>query len=363
MHRLCVNYQSYHYFLPFQELLIMNLPHIPIDSNLKLSFDKSIKAGNGNIVISNGSDTHYIDVNDSSQVTFSKYGDTVTINPRENLVPNTSYSIQLASGVFVDTAGQSYTNVNDKTPLNFATVDAAPQLIKSNLSDHGVQIESNIKLVFNEAVTAGNGNIVISNGTDTRVIDIHDSNQVTFSKFGDAVTINPEADLVPNTSYSIWMDDSALMDVDGHGFTGASEEAPLNFTTTDTAPKLVDDNLSDVDTNDNIVLTFNEVVKAGSGNIVISNGVDTRTIDVKDSSQVTFSKFGGKVTINLKEDLLPNTSYSIQIGDDAITDLEGNAYTSYDGDTDTGSDPGEGAGVVGIAAANAHHQFGGHGIA
>lgn len=108
---------------------------------------------------------------------------------------------------------------------------------------------------------------------------------------------------------------------------------------------------------------FNEAITAGNGNIVISNGTDTRVIDIHDSSQVTFSKFGGKVTINLKEDLLPNTSYSIQIGDDAITNLEGNAYASYDGDTDTGSDPGEGAGVVGIAAANAHHQFGDHGIA
>lgn len=336
----------------------MKLPYIPIDSNIKLSFDQAIKAGDGNIVISNGKDKHYIDVNDSSQVTFSKYGDTVTINPKDNLIPNTSYSVKLEGDAFVDMQGHK-----QKTSYKFFAVDVSPQLIKSNLSDDEFQVESNIKLVFNEKVMAGSGNVVISNGTDTRVIDINDSSQVTFSKFGDAVTINPKADLVPNTSYSIWMDSGALTDIDGHGFAGASEEASLSFGTTGNAPKLIDDNLDGVKGGDDIVLAFNEVVKAGEGNIVISNGVDTRVVDVTDSSQVTFSKFGGKVTIDLKEDLLPNTSYSIEIDSEAITDLQGNAYAGdwSDGDSDDDFDydaSEDGDEVEIIGASNGSHSSG-----
>ena len=36
-----------------------------------------------------------------------------------------------------------------------------------------------------------------------------------------------------------------------------------------------------------ITLNFNEIVAAGSGNVLISNGSDTRTIAINDKSQVT----------------------------------------------------------------------------
>jgi methionine-rich copper-binding protein CopC/uncharacterized OB-fold protein len=74
----------------------------------------------------------------------------------------------------------------------------------------------------------------------------------------------------------------------------------------------------------NIVLTFNDQIQAGSGNITISNGTDTRVVAVTDATQVTFS--GSQVTINLASDLLGNSNYNVQIANGALTDEAGNPY-------------------------------------
>jgi len=74
-----------------------------------------------------------------------------------------------------------------------------------------------------------------------------------------------------------------------------------------------------------IVLTFNENVAAGSGNIVISNGAgDTRTIPVTDTTQVTIA--GKTVTIQPTLKLLASTGYNIQMASGVITDTAGNPY-------------------------------------
>ncbi len=97
--------------------------------------------------------------------------------------------------------------------------------------------------------------------------------------------------------------------------TNDSNENPYNFaisgTVTDTtAPTLTSrspaDEATNVAANSNIVLTFNEAVRAGSGNITITNltASGSRTIAVTDTSQVSFS--GSTMTINPAHDLLNN---------------------------------------------------------
>ena len=160
-------------------------------------------------------------------------------------------------------------------------------------------------LSFNETVQAGSsGNIVISNGSDTRIIPITDTSQVTFN--GGKVTIDPAADLIPNTNYSIRIDNGAITDLTGNAYAGINDDTVLNFSTVSSEPRLSWtnpwDNTPDFPADNNIELSFNEMVKAGSsGNIVISNGSDTRTIAINDSSQVTFSDYGS-VIINPSSD-------------------------------------------------------------
>ncbi|OWW20946.1 Ig-like domain-containing protein [Noviherbaspirillum denitrificans] len=85
------------------------------------------------------------------------------------------------------------------------------------------------------------------------------------------------------------------------------------------------DNATNVALAGSIVLTFNENIAAGTGNIVISNGIgDTRTIDVSDSTQVTIA--GKTVTIQPTLKLLPSSAYNIQMASGVITDTAGNPY-------------------------------------
>ncbi|MDP3282791.1 MAG: Ig-like domain-containing protein, partial [Nitrosomonas sp.] len=56
-----------------------------------------------------------------------------------------------------------------------------PLLVWSNPQDDStLKLDDNITLYFDEEVAAGSGDVVISNGSDTRTISINDANQVTF---------------------------------------------------------------------------------------------------------------------------------------------------------------------------------------
>ncbi len=106
-----------------------------------------------------------------------------------------------------------------------------------------------------------------------------------------------------------------------------------------TPPTLASANPSDNSTNvavgANLVLTFSEAVKAGSGNIVLHNSSDGSTvanIAVGDSSQVSFS--GSTLTINPASDLAPGTHYYVTINSGAIQDLAGNVFAGISAGTD-----------------------------
>jgi len=205
-----------------------------VDNDIELFFNETVVAGSGNIIISNGSDTRTIDVTDTSQVTFDDFGRGVTISPAADLILNTTYNIQMASGVITDTEGNAYAGISDPTTLNFTTTPTDPFLTFSepfNGSTH--QVNNDIELFFNETVVAGSGNIIISNGSDTRTIDVTDASQVTFSDFSGVVTINPTTDLVPHTTYNIQMASGVVTDTAGNAYAGISDPTTLNFTTID----------------------------------------------------------------------------------------------------------------------------------
>jgi hypothetical protein len=73
-------------------------------------------------------------------------------------------------------------------------------------------------------------------------------------------------------------------------------------------------------------MTFNEIVRAGSGNIQIfnSNGTIARRISIADASQVSFS--GNTVTINPRADLARGAGYYVNMSSGVIRDAAGNSF-------------------------------------
>ncbi|NJL99591.1 MAG: hypothetical protein HC924_12695 [Synechococcaceae cyanobacterium SM2_3_2] len=106
------------------------------------------------------------------------------------------------------------------------------------------------------------------------------------------------------------------------------------------APTLVssspEDGATNVEVDAPIVLSFSEPVQAGLGSIIVSGGNDVRAIDISDA-QVSFA--GGVVTLNLTEELLSGTSYTVSVPDGAVEDLNGNHFAGVDISFDTVAAP------------------------
>lgn len=94
---------------------------VVVGSNIVLTFEEAVTAGTGSITISNGTDIRTIAINDP-QVTIN--GDTVTIDLTTDLQPNTTYNVQMPSGVLNDAAGNPFGGISNDTTLDFTTKPA-----------------------------------------------------------------------------------------------------------------------------------------------------------------------------------------------------------------------------------------------
>ena len=153
---------------------------------------------------------------------------------------NDGNGISVPSNAIVDNGAEITDAMGNFADLDHAAVannsafivdTDAPTLDSSDPEDDdiGVAIGADIELTFSEDVTAASGNITISDGTDTRVIDVTDTTQVTV--VGAVVTINPTADLDPGTTYNVQINADAFVDSAGNGFVGIDNATDLNFDT------------------------------------------------------------------------------------------------------------------------------------
>lgn len=307
------------------------------DDVIKLFFDKPVIAGTGNIIISSGTDTQTISIQDLNQVNFGKDLGLVTIDPIFNFKEGVEYSLHIDRGAIIDDQGNVFAGFNKDTALHFIpTAPTDPDLVSSYPENEStIKNDQDIYLYFNEPVIPGKGNIIISSGTDTRTIPTDDGSRVHFDEFG-RVTIDPFRDLMANKNYGIRIDDGAITDLNGNPYSGIQDLTTLNFKTIPPNPQLMSgtpqDGMTDFSVDRNIEFQFDEMVEAGKGNIILSNGIDTRTIPVNDNTQVTFSSSGKMIinhtmTINPTEDLVPNTTYHVQIAKGVVVDSNGYAYS------------------------------------
>ncbi|UJP02391.1 MAG: Ig-like domain-containing protein [Nitrosomonas sp.] len=75
---------------------------------------------------------------------------------------------------------------------------------------------------------AGNGKITISSDTDTRIIDIHDTNQIIFHEYGDTI-ISPVENLLPHTLYHIEFANGVITDSAGNPYEGIHAATALQL--------------------------------------------------------------------------------------------------------------------------------------
>ncbi|GGP22313.1 SdiA-regulated domain-containing protein [Silvimonas iriomotensis] len=203
-------------------------------------------------------------------------------------------------------------------------------IFKPTTSKAAVGIGSNLYLTFDQAVKAGTGNLVLSNGAgDTRTIAVTDPTQVTFS--GSVMKVHPKFYMVAGTTYNITYQSGVIKTTAGANTAAVTDAGTFAFTTVGTVDQTAPTLTSTAPVNgatgiigSHFSMQFSEIVQAGSGNIVISNGSDTRTVSINDATQVKFN--GGRVTITLTSPLQDSSRYTVQLASGVITDLYGNAY-------------------------------------
>lgn len=117
---------------------------------------------------------------------------------------------------------------------------------------------------------------------------------------------------------------------------------PTAFPADTTAPIITTfdpvDNASGVPVNKDIVLTFDENIAKGTGNILIKDNTGTavETYDVATSTNLTIKS--NVLTINPTASLNPNTAYTVELTTGSIEDTKGNAFagtTTYNFTTGT----------------------------
>ncbi|MEN9897114.1 MAG: hypothetical protein RLZZ66_763 [Pseudomonadota bacterium] len=146
-----------------------------------------------------------------------------------NVLPNansiTPINVEVASGKFTDFAG----NGNIASEKASQAVDTlAPTLLNTSPANLSIDVakNSNIILFFNENITAGSGDFIISNGVDSQTISVKDATQVFINN--KVLTLNPTKDLVENTQYNITFAEGVVLDKSGNAFAGLT--LPTQFT-------------------------------------------------------------------------------------------------------------------------------------
>jgi Bacterial Ig-like domain/RTX calcium-binding nonapeptide repeat (4 copies) len=151
-----------------------------------------------------------------------------------------SDTISISKGAVIDQSGNvALTNLSFVAPElsppgggggSAPSDSTAPTLSGSNPTDNAmaVAVSANIVLTFSENIVAGTGNIIISDGSDTRTIAIADP-QINI--VGNVLTINPTFDLLPSSMYNVQMASGVVVDASGNPFSGITNNTTLNFDT------------------------------------------------------------------------------------------------------------------------------------
>lgn len=231
----------------------------------------TLTGGGGNDVLDGGANT------DIAKFTGPRSGYTITPGAGGSLVvvdntANRDGTDQLRNIEFL--------NFSDGTIASPQTADTtAPTVTTFSPADNatGVAVGSNMVLTFNEPIQKGSGNIVISNGSDTRTIPVGDA-QITVS--GSTVTINPTADLQTSSNYYVQLAAGAIKDLAGNNYAGISNTTTLNFTTAMASASAGNDTITGTSGNDTINgLAGNDSLSglAGNDSLTGAEGADTLT--------------------------------------------------------------------------------------
>lgn len=213
------------------------------------------------------------------------------------------------------------------------SISVAPQVLTFSPADgaSAVANDTTIVLTFDILINKGSGNITLRDGSASgSAIETFNVNDAAVVLSGSQATITPSSDLPSGKDIYVVVDEGAFTSVN-YG-TGNPLLNTYNFQVIGVNPTTFNpaDGATSVVPFDNIVITFNENVAKGTGNITLraGSGIGTvrQTIDVT-SSDVTIS--GAQVTIDPPSTMTEN--------EDTYVVVDAGAFTNSGGESGSGN--------------------------
>jgi len=323
---------------------------VVVGSNLTINFSENIARGVGNIEIrvdsANGTVFESFNAATSSRLTVS--GSTLTIDPISNLTDGTRYFVVIPSGAIRDSAGNSYagTSTYDFTTAAAAVADDFLNSVETTgiVTIGGVATNGSIETAndgdaFRVILTAGvtyKFNLNSLSGSLDPFLSLFDANgnRIDFNdNFGSSN--NSQITFTPTSTGTYYLQASdpgagiGRYSLSGSISTVADTAAP---TVTTFAPT---DGATNVTASSNIVVTFNEAIRVGTGTVEIRSGSATgpvvESFNAATSARLTVS--GSTLTIDPTSNLADGTRYFVVLPSGAVRDVAGNAYagtSTYD---------------------------------
>ncbi len=317
-----------------------NAIRVALNANLVIAFDESVQKGSGVVTIKKSSDGSTVEAIPVSSTQVTVLGTTATIDPTDPLLETTGYYVEVATGALRDLAGNDFAGVHGGATWDFTTGDyTPPATVALSPADDvtDVALDTNLEITFNEPVRAGLGSVAIKRSDDGSTVETISVPSERVAVAGATATIDPTVTLSDHTSYYVEITLNAFQDLSGNGFSGIAGATAWNFTTVDQPPTALHlsppDDATGVPQDANLIVTFDQAVQKGAGDIVVkrtSDGSIFETIPAADG-RVTVS---GKIaTIDPDTVLERRERYYVEIAAGAFRDLSGHDFAGISGDS------------------------------
>ncbi|MCY2987580.1 MAG: Ig-like domain-containing protein, partial [Planctomycetota bacterium] len=326
-------------------------------TSLVLTFNEAIQKGTGNIVVKKTSDNSVVETIGVGSTAVTVSGTTATIVRSVTLAQNTGYYVTPSAGSFKDLAGNDYAGISDATSWNFTTSVGSNDNF-ANRTDLGSAVSvtvsgSNVGYTGEMGELPQNGTInsawwswtapstgMLTIDTNGSGFDTH-LTLATGSAVGSLTMLSQNDNggsgycslitgaVVSGTQYQIAVD----------GFQDHTGDITLHLSFVNgISPLGVDslspaDNATGVHTSTNFMMTFNQAIKKGTGNIAIKKASDNSTVETIPVSNGSVVISGTTAIVFPTVALSFNTEYYVEVQAGAFQDLAGNAFAGISGAT------------------------------
>jgi hypothetical protein len=202
---------------------------LPADWSLGITFSEDVKAGSGTITLQTAAGAVVQTFATASDPGIRFAGASLIIDPAADLQPGTTYRLVVDAGAVVDLAGNAYAGVGGHS---FTTAGIAPDPVADTTAPAAVYFfpeagsplppDWNLGITFDEDVKAGAGTITLRTAAGDLVQAFAAASDPGIQFTGSTVVINPTADLLPGTAYTLAIDGSAIVDLVGNPYAGVS---------------------------------------------------------------------------------------------------------------------------------------------